>query len=67
MGNTLFEVGKLGSGHAAKALNNVVAASNYGVLAEALMVAARYGIDQETCWSISSTSPPANPSSRRSS
>lgn len=48
MGNTLFEVGKLGSGHAAKALNNVVAAGNYGVLTEALMVAARYGIDQET-------------------
>ena len=48
MGNTLFQVGKLGSGHAAKALNNVVAAGNYGVLTEALMVAARYGIDQET-------------------
>lgn len=48
MGNTLFEVGKLGSGHAAKALNNVVAAGNYAVLAEALTVAERYGIDQET-------------------
>jgi 3-hydroxyisobutyrate dehydrogenase len=48
MGNTLFEVGKLGSGHAAKALNNVVAAGNYAVLAEALTVAKRYGIDQET-------------------
>jgi 3-hydroxyisobutyrate dehydrogenase len=48
MGNTLFEVGKLGSGHAAKALNNVVAAGNYAVLAEALTVADRYGIDQET-------------------
>jgi 3-hydroxyisobutyrate dehydrogenase len=48
MGNTLFEVGKLGSGHAAKALNNVVAAGNYAVLAEALTVAKRYGLDQET-------------------
>ena len=48
MGNAFFEVGKLGSGHAAKALNNVVAASNYAVLAEALLVAERYGIDQET-------------------
>ena len=47
MGNTFFEVGKLGSGHAAKALNNVVGASNYAVLAEALIVAARYGIDQK--------------------
>ncbi len=48
MGNTIFPVGKLGSGHAAKALNNVVAGSNYVVLAEALLVAERYGIDQET-------------------
>jgi 3-hydroxyisobutyrate dehydrogenase len=48
MGNTLFPVGKLGSGHAAKALNNVVAGGNYVVLAEALLVAERYSIDQET-------------------
>jgi 3-hydroxyisobutyrate dehydrogenase len=48
MGNTLFEVGKLGSAHAAKALNNVVGAGNYAVMAEALIVAQRYGIDQET-------------------
>jgi 3-hydroxyisobutyrate dehydrogenase len=48
MGKTLFEVGKLGSGHAAKALNNVVAACSYAVLAEALLIAERYGIDQET-------------------
>ena len=48
MGSTFFEVGGLGSGHAAKALNNVVGASNYAVLAEALIVAERYGIDQKT-------------------
>lgn len=47
MGSTFFEVGRLGSGHAAKALNNVVGASNYAVLAEALIVAERYGIDQK--------------------
>jgi 3-hydroxyisobutyrate dehydrogenase len=47
MGSTFFEVGKLGSGHAAKALNNVVGASNYAVLAEALIVADHYGIDQK--------------------
>jgi 3-hydroxyisobutyrate dehydrogenase len=45
MGNAFFIVGKLGAGHAAKALNNVVGASNYAVLAEALVVAERYGID----------------------
>jgi 3-hydroxyisobutyrate dehydrogenase len=48
MGDTLFEVGKLGAGHAAKALNNVIAACNYAVLAEALIAGERYGIDRET-------------------
>ena len=56
MGNTFFPVGKLGAGHAAKALNNVVAAANFGVLAEALTVAERYGIDQATLVDIISTS-----------
>jgi 3-hydroxyisobutyrate dehydrogenase len=46
MGTTFFEVGGLGSGHAAKALNNVVAAGNYAVLADALLVGERYGIDR---------------------
>jgi 3-hydroxyisobutyrate dehydrogenase len=45
MGTTFFEVGGLGSGHAAKALNNVAAAANYAVLAEALLTAERYGIE----------------------
>jgi 3-hydroxyisobutyrate dehydrogenase len=45
LGTTFFEVGGLGSGHAAKALNNVVAAANYAVLAEAMLTAERYGID----------------------
>jgi 3-hydroxyisobutyrate dehydrogenase len=45
LGSTFFEVGGLGAGHAAKALNNVVAAANYAVLAEALLTAERYGMD----------------------
>jgi 3-hydroxyisobutyrate dehydrogenase len=56
LGNTLVEVGGLGSGHAAKALNNVVAATNYAVLAEALGVAERYGIDPKTLNDILCTS-----------
>jgi 3-hydroxyisobutyrate dehydrogenase len=47
MGKTFFETGGLGSGHAAKALNNVVGAANYAVLAEALVVGERYGISRE--------------------
>jgi 3-hydroxyisobutyrate dehydrogenase len=56
MGTTFFEVGGLGSGHAAKALNNVVAAGNYAVLADALRVAERYGIDREMLVDIVSVS-----------
>jgi 3-hydroxyisobutyrate dehydrogenase len=56
MGNAFFEVGKLGSGHAAKALNNVVAASNYVVLAEALQIAERYGIAPKQLVDIINTS-----------
>jgi 3-hydroxyisobutyrate dehydrogenase len=56
MGTTFFEVGGLGSGHAAKALNNVVAAGNYAVLADALQVGERYGIDREMLVDIVSVS-----------
>jgi 3-hydroxyisobutyrate dehydrogenase len=56
LGKTFFEVGKLGSGHAAKALNNVVAAANYCVMAEALVVAESYGIDPGTLVDIVSAS-----------
>lgn len=48
MGTTLFPVGRLGAGHAAKALNNVVAATNFAVAAEALGVAESYGLNPET-------------------
>jgi 3-hydroxyisobutyrate dehydrogenase len=56
LGTTFFEVGGLGAGHAAKALNNVVAAANYGVLAEALLTAERYGIASELFVDIVSAS-----------
>lgn len=56
MGKTFFEVGKLGSGHVAKSLNNVVAAANFAVLSEAMRVAERYGIDPETLVNVISTS-----------
>lgn len=56
MGTTFFEAGKLGSGHAAKALNNIVAAGNYAVLADAMRVAERYGIDQQMLVDIANVS-----------
>jgi 3-hydroxyisobutyrate dehydrogenase len=56
MGTTFFEAGKLGSGHAAKALNNIVAAGNYAVLADAMRVAERYGIDRQMLVDIANVS-----------
>jgi 3-hydroxyisobutyrate dehydrogenase len=46
MGDRLFETGPLGSGHAMKALNNYAAAASYVAVAEALLVGARFGLDQ---------------------
>lgn len=45
MGNRLFEVGSLGCGHALKALNNFVSAAAFTAVAEALLVAQRFGLD----------------------
>jgi len=45
MGNRLFETGKLGTGHAMKALNNYVAATAFAATAEALIAGERFGLD----------------------
>jgi 3-hydroxyisobutyrate dehydrogenase len=43
-----FRTGALGTGHAMKALNNVVAAATTCVTAEALVVGRRFGLDPQT-------------------
>jgi 3-hydroxyisobutyrate dehydrogenase len=48
IGDTLFETGALGSGHAIKALNNYASAASHVALAEALLVAERFGLDPKT-------------------
>jgi 3-hydroxyisobutyrate dehydrogenase len=48
MGARVFETGGSGTGHAAKALNNVVAGTTFAVLAEALLAARRFGLDEAT-------------------
>ncbi len=45
MGNRVFETGRLGTGHAMKALNNFVAAACYSASAEALLIGRRFGLD----------------------
>jgi 3-hydroxyisobutyrate dehydrogenase len=48
IGDTLFETGALGNGHALKALNNYASAAAHVALAEALLVGQRFGLDAKT-------------------
>jgi 3-hydroxyisobutyrate dehydrogenase len=48
LGDQLFRTGPLGSGHAMKSLNNFVGGATYAVVAEALTVGMRYGLDPDT-------------------
>jgi 3-hydroxyisobutyrate dehydrogenase len=45
MSSTFIHVGPSGAGHAAKALNNLISATNLAAIAEVLVVATRFGID----------------------
>ncbi len=48
MGGSVFPTGKLGSGHAMKALNNYVSAAGLVAAAEALLIGRRFGLDPAT-------------------
>ena len=56
MGARLFRTGGLGSGHAMKALNNMVAAASYGATAEAMLIGRRFGLDPGTMVEIMNVS-----------
>lgn len=45
LGEHIFETGPLGSGHAMKALNNLVSAAGLVATAEALLIGRRFGLD----------------------
>lgn len=45
LGTQVFETGPLGSGHAVKALNNLVSAAGFLAAAEALLIGRRFGVD----------------------
>ena len=45
MGTAIYETGPLGSGHAMKALNNLVSAAGLAAACEALLVGRRFGLD----------------------
>lgn len=48
MSQKIFRTGKLGTGHAMKALNNFVAAAAYTASSEALVAGERFGLDPAT-------------------
>ena len=56
LGKRLFETGPLGSGHAMKALNNMVAAAGFAALSEVLIVGGRFGLDQKVMIEILNSS-----------
>ena len=45
MGKNMFRTGATGSGHATKALNNFLAATNFAVAAEAVILGRKFGLD----------------------
>lgn len=46
LSSKLLRVGPLGAGHAAKAINNAIAACNFAIMAEGLELGARFGLDR---------------------
>lgn len=52
MSRVIRQTGALGSGHAAKALNNYVAAAAFASLSEALAVGEKFGLEQQTLLEI---------------
>lgn len=48
LGSRIIPVGGLGAGHAAKAINNAIAAAIVGVTAEGLLLGQRFGLDPQT-------------------
>jgi 3-hydroxyisobutyrate dehydrogenase len=56
LGGTILAVGPIGSGHAAKALNNLVSATSVSVTVEALRLAERFGIPPDTMTAVLNSS-----------
>jgi 3-hydroxyisobutyrate dehydrogenase len=56
MAATIIHVGDIGSGHAAKALNNLVSAATMSITVEALVVAEAFGITADTMTKVLNSS-----------
>jgi len=66
MGGNMFRTGPTGSGHATKALNNFMAATNYAVAAEAVILGRKFGLDPKLLTEIIQVSSGRNLSIERS-
>jgi 3-hydroxyisobutyrate dehydrogenase len=56
LGKRIFPTGRLGSGHALKALNNYLAAAAYVAASEALVIGNRFGMDAQAMLEVINTS-----------
>jgi 3-hydroxyisobutyrate dehydrogenase len=56
MASTVIRVGQTGSGHAAKALNNLVSAATMSITVEALVIAEAFGISADTMTQVLNSS-----------
>lgn len=60
LGSQIHHTGPVGTGHAAKALNNMLSAAGLTVAVEVLTVAARFGLDPETMLEVLNASTGGN-------
>lgn len=56
LGARMIRTGALGTGHAAKAINNAIAAANIAIAAEGLVMAERFGLAPETLLDVVNSS-----------
>ncbi|PZO80375.1 NAD(P)-dependent oxidoreductase [Sphingomonas hankookensis] len=56
LGARMIRTGGLGTGHAAKAINNAIAAANIAIAAEGLVIADRFGLSPETLLEVVNSS-----------
>ena len=65
IGERIFETGTLGSGHAMKALNNMVSAAGLIAAAEALLIGRRFGLEPEVMIDVLNASTGRNNSTEK--
>ncbi|MDN5844465.1 MAG: NAD-binding protein, partial [Alcaligenaceae bacterium] len=65
MGKQVLHTGSVGSGHAMKALNNLVSAGGFLIGVEALMIGQRFGLDPEVMVDVLNVSTGMNNSTQK--